>query len=77
MLVEDEVVHLPFSLIGSTDKITVRFTLAQDGVPVRGGSVNVLMDEEGDLISIASRTAPGVGELDTHPVVDGTSRCPT
>ena len=48
----DRVLLLPLGQIGSTDKMTVRFRQSVNGVPVKDGAVNVLMNSQGQLLSI-------------------------
>ena len=62
-LVLDRVVHLPLGRVGSTDKMTVRFRQELDGVPVHGGSMNVLFDTGGKLLSVDSLAIPEVTGL--------------
>jgi len=61
----DRVLLLPFGQIGSTDKMTVRFHQSVDGVPVKDGAVNVLMDMGGRLLSVQSSGLPEVSEFET------------
>src|SRR5262245_1928906 len=46
-LVEHKTTYLPLGMVGTTDKMTVRFRQEVDGVPVDGGWVNVLFDAHG------------------------------
>ena len=64
-LIEDKAVFLPLGNAGSSDKMTVRFAQQVRGVPVVGGSVNVLFDTQGRLLSIDARALP---ELAGFPV---------
>ena len=68
-LVVDRVKLLPLSLAGSTDKISVRLRQELAGLAVEGGVVNVLMDLDGNLLSIQSRGLP-VAKLQTQPALD-------
>ncbi|MCH2106031.1 MAG: hypothetical protein MK291_05265, partial [Planctomycetes bacterium] len=61
----DRVLLLPFGQIGSTDKMTVRFHQSVDGVPVKDGAVNVLMDMSGRLLSIQSAGLPKLEGFET------------
>ena len=61
----DRVLLLPFGQIGSTDKMTARFQQSVDGVPVKDGAVNVLMDMSGRLLSIQSAGLPLVSKFET------------
>ncbi|MCY3002702.1 MAG: hypothetical protein NTV21_12945 [Planctomycetota bacterium] len=71
-LVEASTQFLPLGLVGSTDKLTVKFQQAVGGVPVEGGFVNVLFSSRGELLSIQTRALPGIAGLDTtaHIVAD-------
>ena len=66
----DDVTHLPLARAGSTDKWTVRFVQQWDGIPVVRGSVNVLLDTEGRLLSIDSSALPGLSQAAFTPDVD-------
>ena len=48
----DRALLLPLGQIDSTDKMTVRFLQSVNGVPVKDGAVNVLMNLQGQLLSI-------------------------
>ncbi|MFT5288498.1 MAG: hypothetical protein ACI8QS_000373 [Planctomycetota bacterium] len=65
----DEVLLLPLGSVGSTDKMTVRFQQHVNGVPVEYGSVNVLMNMAGGLLSIDARSIPNVAAQDTVPTI--------
>lgn len=70
-LVEDQVLVLPMGLYGSTDKVTVRFRQAVNGVPVERGFVNSLFElQSGKLLSLDTTGLPNVAGLDTTPTVD-------
>lgn len=62
--------HLPLGLIGSNDKMTVRFREVVDGVPVEAGFVNALFDMRGRLLSIQSTGLPHLAGFDVRPSVD-------
>ncbi len=66
---DDRVVFLPLAAAFSTDKLTARFTQEVDGVPVRGGTVNVLMDTSGGLLSVDSNGLPRVAGFDVSPTI--------
>ncbi|MEX1025891.1 MAG: hypothetical protein WD226_12530 [Planctomycetota bacterium] len=54
-LVLDRELFLPLGLIGSSDKITVRFRQRHAGLEVEDASVNVLLDVNGNLRAIFSK----------------------
>lgn len=56
----DSVVFLPLGMYGSSDKMTVRFEQVVGGVPVEGGSINVLFDMQGRLLSLDTVGLPDV-----------------
>lgn len=62
--------HLPLGIIGSTDKMTVRFRQVVNGVPVENGYANVLFDMRGTLLSVQVTGAPLVGGFPTSPAVE-------
>ncbi|MDZ4775012.1 MAG: hypothetical protein SGI72_17975 [Planctomycetota bacterium] len=62
--------HLPLAMIGSTDKMTVRFRQTVGGVPVEDGFVNALFDMQGRLLSIQSVGMPHVAGFDVRPSID-------
>lgn len=63
----DRELFLPLALVGTSDKVTVRFTQSVDQVPVRDGSLNVLMDVEGRLLSIFDKTVEIPADFSTTP----------
>lgn len=63
----DEVTFLPLGLAGSSDKQSVRFRQAVSGVPVLQGSVNVLFDARGRLLSIDVTGLPRLAGLSVTP----------
>ncbi len=67
-LVEKAVTFLP--LAASTDKFTVRFDQAVNGIPVEGGRVNVLLDTAGRLLSLHSTAQAGLENAATIPTLD-------
>ncbi len=68
-LVEDRALFLPLGMVGTSDKVTVRFRQAVNGVPVEWGSVNVLFDARGRLLAIQTRALPGVEALNVAPTL--------
>jgi hypothetical protein len=70
-LVRVRTLHLPLGIIGSNDKMTVRFQQVVRGVPVEGGFVNALFDMQGRLLSIQSTGLPHVANFDVAPVIQG------
>lgn len=66
-LVEDRALYLPLGMVGSSDKVTVRLLQRVSGVPVEYGSVNVLFDARGRLLSIQTHALPNVASLDVSP----------
>ncbi|MCC7013944.1 MAG: hypothetical protein IT454_15415 [Planctomycetes bacterium] len=69
-LVEESTQFLPLGLIGSNDKLTVRFRQMISGVPVEAGNVNVLFDMQGRMLSIQTRALPHVAEFDVRPTLN-------
>ncbi|MEW6074597.1 MAG: hypothetical protein AB1726_18645 [Planctomycetota bacterium] len=63
----DRVLFLPLATIGSTDKMTVSFRQSFAGVEVIGGTVDVLLDMAGRLLSIDCQAVPAVSALATSP----------
>lgn len=55
--------YLPLGIIGSTDKWTLRFRQEHGDLPVRGATVNVLIDLEGAVLSIQSTALEGLADL--------------
>lgn len=72
-LIEDRALFLPLGMVGSSDKVTVRFRQAVDGVPVEWGSVNVLFDSHGRLLAIQTRALPGVETVSVTPTLSAQS----
>ncbi len=68
-LAAERVVFLPLAAAFSTDKLTVRFVEQKDGVPVRGGFANVLMDSDGRLLSVDSTGLPRLAGFDVRPTL--------
>jgi hypothetical protein len=62
--------HLPLGMIGSSDKMTVRFRQQVGGVAVEGGFVNVLFDMQGRLLSVHSTGMPHVAGFDVAARID-------
>jgi hypothetical protein len=67
-LIPERVHFLPLSLAGTTDKVSVRLRQELGGVQVEDGLVNVLMDLDGNLLSIQSRALPRA-RLDVAPLL--------
>lgn len=59
-LVHDRTIFLPLGMVGTTDKLSVRFRQELGGVRVVGGWVNVLFDRTGRLLSIDNAALPDV-----------------
>jgi hypothetical protein len=72
-LLEDRALFLPLGMVGSSDKITVRFRQAVRGVPVEHGSANVLFDARGRLLAIQTRALPDVASLAIVPSIGSAS----
>ncbi len=68
-LVEHWTQFLPLGMVGTSDKMTVRFRQEVAGVPVDGGWINVLFDSRGTLLSIQTRALPGLVGFDTTPAL--------
>jgi len=66
-LAEDDVTFLPLGLAGSTDKMTVRFRQRFGGVDVVGGSLHVLLDLEGRILSVDNQALPALADFDVTP----------
>ncbi|MBL8859936.1 MAG: hypothetical protein JNL28_15620 [Planctomycetes bacterium] len=69
-LVPESTLHLPLGIIGSTDKMTVRFRQIVEGVQVEDGFVNVLFDMQGRLLSVQSVGLPHLSGFDVRPRID-------
>jgi hypothetical protein len=57
-LVEDRFAFLPLGLVGSTDKVTVRFRQEVEGLTVLDGYVNTLFTPDGRLLSVQTTAMP-------------------
>jgi hypothetical protein len=68
-LVDERVAFLPLALGGSSDKITVGFRQAVDGVPVVRASANVLFDLRGRLLSVDVTALPELAGWGTLPAL--------
>ncbi|MDA1264839.1 MAG: hypothetical protein O2816_07160, partial [Planctomycetota bacterium] len=68
-LVDERVLYLPLGMVGSSDKWTARYQQRVNQVPVVDGTVNVLFDAFGGLLSIQSNAEPWVSGLDTVPSI--------
>jgi hypothetical protein len=64
-LVDDRALFLPLGMVGTSDKMTLRFRQEVAGVPVELGSVNVLFDAAGRLLSIQTHALPGIAGFPT------------
>ncbi|MDP6409089.1 MAG: hypothetical protein QGI46_06920 [Planctomycetota bacterium] len=62
--------YLPLGLAGTTDKVTVRLPQIVNGVEVLGGSLNVLFDLEGRMLSLQTTALDRVADLGTAPSLD-------
>ncbi|HJO26280.1 MAG TPA: hypothetical protein QF730_03440 [Planctomycetota bacterium] len=73
-LVEKKVTWLPMA--GTNDKYTVRLDQEVNAVPVVDGRVNVLMNLDGDLLSVHSTALPDLAGFPTTPTlaVDAAAR---
>src|SRR5687767_10887378 len=69
-LIEDRVLYLPLGMAGGADKMTVRFRQFVAGVPVDGGSANVLFRPDGALLSVQTRALPRVAGLEVPATLD-------
>src|SRR5262245_11578634 len=56
----EQIMFLPLGNAGSTDKMTVNYRQQVGGVPVLGGSVNLLFDLSGRLLSVDTTGMPGL-----------------
>ena len=61
--------HLPLGTIGSGDKWTVAFQQTLGGVPVERGTVNLLLDARGRLLSIENHALADAGGVELEPLV--------
>lgn len=68
-LVNDRVLMLPLGVAGTTDKVTVRFRQVVSGVPVTGGSVNLLFDTDANILALDSEALPDLSGFDVNPTV--------
>jgi hypothetical protein len=59
--------YLPLAEAGTTDKIAVGLRQAVGGVPVDGGTVDLLFTVDGNLLALHSRALPSLGALDLVP----------
>jgi len=59
-----KVMLLPLGQINTTDKMSVQFRQELGGIPVEGGSVHVLLDMQGRLLSIQSNATPQLMSLE-------------
>lgn len=68
-LVEERFRFLPLGQGNTNDKITVRFNQEIGGVPVEAGSINVLFDTAGRLLSVHTTAAPEVESPNARPTI--------
>ena len=74
-LVDDRVHLLPLGMTGGVDKMTVRYRQELAGIPVVGGTVNLLFDLSGRLLSVQSTAAPRLfGPVDANVSADAAGR---
>ncbi|HEX9794796.1 MAG TPA: hypothetical protein VGC54_12505 [Planctomycetota bacterium] len=66
-LVPQQVRTLNLAQIGSTDKTVVSFDQVVQGVPVVGGTVNLIFGPEAELLSIDTTGLPDLGALTVTP----------
>ncbi len=69
-LVADHVLFLPLGLAGTTDKISVQFVQAVNGVPVRRGFASALYHLDGELLALDTTGLPAISDFNTSPTVD-------
>ncbi len=69
LLVEDRVKLLPLSLAGTTDKMSIQFRQAVQGVPVVKGFVNVIAATDGAILAIDNTGMPGLDGFDVTPAI--------
>ena len=66
----EDTLFLPLGQIGSGDKQTVRFRQSVNGVPVKGGALNLLFSARGELLSVQSSGLPNASAISTTPAID-------
>jgi hypothetical protein len=66
-LQENAVNFMPLGLTGSTDKVGVEFRQVVNGVVVRNGWMNVILDMQGRLLSADNTGLPQTGSINTSP----------
>jgi len=69
-LIPVRVKHLSLRQMGTTDKVSVEFMQAVNGIPVIDGSVQALFNTRGDLLSLDSLGIAGVERLNTNPIAN-------
>jgi Immune inhibitor A-like, MAM domain len=73
-LVLERVMFLPLGSAGSTDKVTVNYRQQVGSVPVLGGSVSLLFDLSGRLLSVDTTGMPGLSNsFPTLPAIEAGS----
>ena len=65
----DSITFLPLGMVGGSDKMTVRFVQRFRDLEVIGGTVNVLLDMEGGMLSLDSLAIPGVSAVRSTPAI--------
>lgn len=68
-LVEDRVKFLDLSRIGTTDKVSVQFRQAVNGIDVVNGSASVLFGTQGELLAVDTTGLPQLGGFNTQPQI--------
>lgn len=66
-LQEERVKHLHLERVGTTNKVSVEFKQFVNGIPVHGGTANVLFTENGDMLSVASTALADLENFVTAP----------
>ena len=63
-------VYLPLAQTNTTDKVSVRFEQTVAGVPVERGTMNLLFDTDGRLLSLHNAAAASVADRGRRAVID-------
>ena len=69
-LVPVRVKYLSLQQIGTTDKVSVEFLQAVNGIPVIAGSVQALFTPKGELLALDSLGISGIERLSTAPAAN-------
>ena len=69
-LVPVRVKYLSLEQIGTTDKVSVEFLQAVNGIPVIAGSVQALFTPKGELLALDSLGISGIERLSTAPAAN-------